>query len=115
VESSITFVTESGGAESYRFFFGVVTDLRYELALLPAVERSLRTAGGFERGGDCSVAGAFVEWRLGEWGWRVAGAPGQRMLLPLWDVEGARRVREDVRDAEVCVALVGNVLRDSQD
>jgi hypothetical protein len=32
------------------------------------------------------------------------------VLLPLRDVEGARRVREDVRDAEVCVALVGDVL-----
>jgi hypothetical protein len=32
------------------------------------------------------------------------------VLLPLRDVEGARRVRENVRDAEVCVALVGYVL-----
>jgi hypothetical protein len=37
------------------------------------------------------------------------------VLLPLWYVEGARRVREDVRDAEVCFALVGNVLRDSEE
>ena len=37
------------------------------------------------------------------------------MLLPLRDVEGARRVREDVRDAEVCVALVGDVLRAAEE
>jgi hypothetical protein len=37
------------------------------------------------------------------------------VLLPLWDVEGARRVREDVRDAEVCVAVVGDVLRTAED
>jgi hypothetical protein len=37
------------------------------------------------------------------------------VLLPLWDVEGARRVREDVRDAEVCVALVGDVLRAAEE
>jgi hypothetical protein len=114
-KSSITFVTESGGAESYRFFFGVGTDFEYELALLPAVDCGGCTADGFERGGNCGVASAFVEWRLGGWRRRVAGAPGQRVLLPLRDVEGARRVREDVRDAEVCVALVGDVLRDSEE
>jgi hypothetical protein len=32
------------------------------------------------------------------------------VLLPLRDFEGARRVCEDVRDAEVCVAVVGNFL-----
>ena len=37
------------------------------------------------------------------------------MLLPLWDVEGARRVCEDVRDAEVCVALVGDFLRAAEE
>ena len=37
------------------------------------------------------------------------------MLLPLRDVEGARRMREDVRNAEVCVAVVGHLLRDSEE
>jgi hypothetical protein len=32
------------------------------------------------------------------------------LLLPLWDVAIARRVREDVRNAEVCVAMVGDVV-----
>ena len=33
------------------------------------------------------------------------------MLLPLRGFEGARRMRENVRDAEICVALVGDFLR----
>jgi hypothetical protein len=35
------------------------------------------------------------------------------VLLPLPDVAGARRMREDVRDAEVCVALVGDFVRET--
>ena len=64
-----------GGAEGYRFFFGSGTDLRYELAILPAVDLSGGSADGFERGGDRGDAGAIVERRLG--GWRGAvGASG---------------------------------------
>jgi hypothetical protein len=37
------------------------------------------------------------------------------VLLPLRDVEGARRMREDVRNAEVCVAVVGHLLRHSEE
>jgi hypothetical protein len=37
------------------------------------------------------------------------------VLLPLWNVEGPWWMREDVRDAKVCVALVGDVLRDSEE
>jgi len=108
-KSSITFVTDFIWAESYRFFFGSGTDLGYELALLPAVDRDGSAADGIERGGvrggDCVV----VRERVGGWRWAL-GASRQHLLLPLRGVEGARRVREDVRDAEVCVALVGNVL-----
>ena len=75
-KSSITFVTEFFGAESNRFFFGTGTDLGYELALLTAVDRKCSAADGFERGRDDCVAGVAVEWRLGGWRWRVAGAPG---------------------------------------
>jgi hypothetical protein len=75
-KSSITFVTEFFWAESYRFFFGTGTDLRYELALLTAVDRKFSAADGFERGCDGCVAGVAVEWRLGGWRRRVAGAPG---------------------------------------
>jgi hypothetical protein len=32
------------------------------------------------------------------------------MLLPLRSFEGSRRMREDVRDAEVCFAMVGRFL-----
>ena len=72
-KSPITFVTEFGGAESYRFFSRVGTDLRYELALLPAIGRSGGAADGFERGGDGGSAGAAVGWRVG--GWRgIVGA-----------------------------------------
>ena len=108
-KSSITFVTDFIWAESYRFFFGSGTDLGYELALLPAVDRDGSAADGIERGGvrggDCVV----VRERVGGWRWAL-GASRQHLLLPLRGVEGARWVREDVRDAEVCVALVGNVL-----
>lgn len=83
--------------------------MRYELALLPAGGCNGGTADGFERGGVCGIDRFVVRERLG--GWRGAfGASGQRVLLPLRDVEGTRRVREDVRDAEVCVALVGDFL-----
>ncbi len=108
-EGPITFVMEFFWAESYRFFFGPGTDLRYELALSPAVDQRDIAAVGIERGCDCGGAGAFVEWSLGGW-CGFAGAPRQRLLLPLRNVEGARRMREDVRDAEICVALVGYVL-----
>jgi hypothetical protein len=37
------------------------------------------------------------------------------LLLPLCGFEGARRVREDVRDAEVCIALVGYFLRAAEE
>ncbi len=30
--------------------------------------------------------------------------------MPLFQSEGLRKLREDVRDAEVCVALVGDIL-----
>lgn len=33
------------------------------------------------------------------------------LLLPLRDVEGAQRMRQDVRDSKVCFALVGDNLR----
>jgi hypothetical protein len=33
----------------------------------------------------------------------------------LWDVARARRMREDVRDAEVRFALVGNFLRAAEE
>ena len=89
--------------------------MRYEPALLPTVDRSGDTADGFERGGDRGHFGAVVRRGLGGWRWRVVGTPGQRVLLPLWDVEGSWWMREDVRDAEVCVALVGDVLRDSEE
>ena len=89
--------------------------MRYELALLPTVDRSGDTADGFERTGDRGHFGAVVRRGLGGWRWRVVGTPGQRVLLPLWDVEGSWWMREDVRDAEVCVALVGDVLRDSEE
>src|SRR5579871_1123491 len=107
-KSSITFVTDLRGAESYRFFFGVGTDFEYELALLSTVDCGFGAANRFERNRHRGDAGAFVEQRLGGRCGRAAGAPRQRVLLPLRDVEGARRVREDVRDAEVCVAVVGH-------
>jgi hypothetical protein len=37
------------------------------------------------------------------------------VLLPLRDVACARRMREDVRDAEVRVALVGYFLRAAEE
>jgi hypothetical protein len=74
-KSPITFVTEFGGAESYRFFLGSGTDLRYELALFAAVGHSGGAADGLERGSDCGGAGAFGWERVG--GWRGAfGASG---------------------------------------
>jgi hypothetical protein len=94
-----------GLAKLYRFFFGAGADFGYELlsgwrakALLPAAGRSswrcsfyyfLFVAGGHPGGG---------------------GASGQRVLLPLCCVEGAEWVRQDVRDAEVCFAVVGDFL-----
>ena len=109
-KSPITFVTDFFGAESYRFFFGSGTDLRYELVLSPTVDHRDLAAVGFERDCVCGGVGLVVEQRVG--GWRSAvGAPRQRVLLPLRNVKGARWVREDVRDAEVCIPLVGNILR----
>ena len=64
-KSPITFVTDFIWAESYRFFFGSGTDLRYELALLPAVGRSGGTADGFERSSNRGFAGAVVWERVG--------------------------------------------------
>jgi hypothetical protein len=94
-----------GLAKLYRFFFGVGADFGYELhsgwrakASLPAAGRSswrrssdyfLFVVGGHPGGG---------------------GASGQRLLLPLCCVEGAEWVRQDVRDAEVCFAVVGDFL-----
>jgi hypothetical protein len=75
-KSSITFVTEFGGAESYRFFFGTGTDLPYELDILPAVGCSGGTADGFERGRVCGDVGAVIGRRLGGWRWSIAGASG---------------------------------------
>ena len=75
-KSSITFVTEFFGAESYRFFFGTGTDLGYELALLTAVDRKCSAADGFERGGDRGHLGAVVRRGLGGWRWHVVGTPG---------------------------------------
>jgi hypothetical protein len=60
-KSSITFVTDLSGAESYRFFFEVGTDFEYELALHPAVDYDFQSEGGFERGRSSGDAGAFVE------------------------------------------------------
>jgi hypothetical protein len=60
-QSPITFVTEFGWAESYRFFLGVGTDSRYELALSPAVDPRDSAAVGIERGRDRGGAGASVE------------------------------------------------------
>ena len=74
-KSSITFVTEFFGAESYRFFSGTGTDLRYELALLPTVDCKFSAADGFERGRVRGDAGAVVRRRLGGRRWRVVGAP----------------------------------------
>ena len=37
---------------------------------------------------------------------------GRGLLLPLFQSEGPGKLREDVRDAEVCVALVGDILRE---
>lgn len=34
------------------------------------------------------------------------------MLLPLFQGQGPRNLRQDVRDAEICVALVGHVLHE---
>jgi len=34
------------------------------------------------------------------------------MLLPLFQGQGLGQLREDVRDAEICVALVGDVLHE---
>jgi hypothetical protein len=75
-KSSITFVTEFFAAESYRFFLGTGPDFRYELVLLPAVDRKRSAADGFERGRDGGDLGAVVRRRLGGRRWRVAGAPG---------------------------------------
>ena len=75
-KSSITFVTEFFGAESYRFFLGTGPDLRYELVLLPAVDRKHSAADRFERGRDRGDLGAIVRRRLGGRRWRVARAPG---------------------------------------
>ena len=113
-KSSITFVTEFEGAESYRFFFGVGSDFEYELELLPTVDGSGGATGRFEHGGDCRVACAPGRRSLGGW-CSVPRAPGQRLLLPLRGVEGTRRMRENVRDAEVCVALVGDILRATEE
>ena len=113
-KSSITFVMDFGGAESYRFFFEVGTDFVHELRLLSTFDRSWVSASGFERDCDGCGAGDVVERRVGGWS-GVAGASRQRLLLPLRDVEGTRRVREDVRDAEVCVALVGDFLRAAEE
>ena len=113
-KSPITFVTEFFGAESYRFFFGTGTDLRYELALFPTVDCNGGSADGIERGGVRGSGGAIVRERVGGW-CGFAGPSRECLLLPLRGVEGARRVREDVRDAEVCVALVGDVLRAAEE
>ena len=75
-KSSITFVMEFFAAESYRFFLGTGPDLRYELVLLPAVDRTCGTTDGFERGRDRGDLGAVVRRRLGGRRWRAAGAPG---------------------------------------
>lgn len=36
---------------------------------------------------------------------------GSGLLLPLFTGQGPGKLREDVRTAEICVALVGDVLR----
>jgi hypothetical protein len=99
-----------GGAESYRFFFEVGTDSGYELPpLLADFWNELSASGNVCR------ADADCGWEcLGRWS-GVAGASRQRLLLPLRGFEVARRVREDVRDAEVCVALVGDFLRAAEE
>jgi hypothetical protein len=88
--------------------------LGYELALLPAFDCDGGAADGIERGGVCSGDRVVVRERVGGWG-GAFGAPGQCLLLPLCGFEGARRVREDVRDAEVCIALVGHFLRAAEE
>ena len=105
-KSSITFVTELGRAKSYRFFLGVGPDSGYELAPDPTGDSNQLPARGIDCGKPADVGGEC----LGGWG-GVIGASGWSLLLPLCGFESAWRVREDVRDAEVCVALVGDFLR----
>jgi hypothetical protein len=38
--------------------------------------------------------------------------PGRRLLLPLLTREESGKLREDVRDAKIRLALVGNILRE---
>jgi hypothetical protein len=50
------------------------------------------------------IAGGHAEPAEVDASWRV--------LLPLFARKDARKLRENVRDAEIRVALVGNVLRE---
>jgi hypothetical protein len=71
----ITFVMGLGAAESYRFFFGSGTDLRYELPPFSAVDQDDIALDEFARGNGRGVRADFGGKRLG--GWRgVVGASG---------------------------------------
>ena len=55
--------------------------------------------------------GDVLEFACGHTGATEISA-NRGMLLPLFQGQGFRNLRQDVRDAEICVALVGHVLRE---
>jgi hypothetical protein len=60
---------------------------------------------------DGSDPGGFLEFAGGYTARRVKEAERRRLLLPLREDERAGELREDVRAAEVCIAMVGGHLQ----
>jgi len=94
-------------AKLYRFFDRVRPHFAHGLPL-PGPEASPPLFAG--RSCWPNPAGDLVQ-RTGRHALRRWISSGGRLLLPLWDVEGAQRMRQDLRDAEICFALVGDILR----
>lgn len=113
--SSRTLVTNFAGFGRYRFFAERVRECgdawrplcpeRLSERLPKAEELIVATAvrSGVNPGG-------FVEFAGGYAAERVEDAERRRLLLPLREDQRAGELRENVRAAEVCVAMVGGHL-----
>ena len=107
--SSRTTVTLFAAARRYRFFSRVATEsgnarASHTLRFVEDTAVEIAAAGERAFGGVLGFVGRHTE--------PAAIHTSRGLLLPLFASEEPGKLREDVRATEICVALVGDVLRE---
>ena len=107
--SSRTTVTKFAAVRRYRFFSRAARESRHARALhylffAKNAALEITAIGHYAVGHVMELAGGHTHLAEIDASWRL--------LLPLLEGQSVRKLRQDVRNAEICVAMVGHLLRE---